>query len=158
MFSGNKACISTVVFYWEFLSAFRNVLSTPEALCGVRPHPCSFTLETEAPKCLVRVLKPAVSQQGRAWPPPSAAHPLLCVMLSQCHCHLSTCRNVSVLSSTLKHGIPSYTTGVSLELSPFPEDIYQHTYKEQASHRDFYKRKGSWYLLIQKIIKCIYYT
>lgn len=111
----------------------------PEALCEVRPHLCSVTLETEALKYPVQVLKPAGAQQSRAWLPPGAAHPPLCVTLSQHHCHLSVCRNVSVLSSTLKYGKPSYTTVLSVELVPFPEDLYQYIYKEQTSNRNFYK-------------------
>lgn len=75
MFSGNKACLSTVFFFWEFQSAFRNVLGTPEALCEVRPRLRSFALETEALKCPVQDLKPTGSQQGQAWPPPGAARP-----------------------------------------------------------------------------------
>lgn len=102
MFSGNKTCISTVLFYQQFQRPFRNFLSTPEALWEARLQLCSFTLETEAPVCPGQVLKAAGSQQGWTWTPPGVAHPLSHVMLSQHHCHL-TCRSVSLLSPTFKH-------------------------------------------------------
>lgn len=131
MLSGNKACIFTVLFHKEFQRPFRNFLSTPEALWEARPQLCSFTLETEAPVCPGQVLKAAGSQQGWAWTPPGVAHPLFHVMLSQHHCHL-TCRNVSLLSPTLKHTKPSPTTGRNLDLLLFPEDLHKHTYTEQV--------------------------
>lgn len=48
-------------------------------------------------------------------------------------------------------------TGLSDELVPFPDDLYQQTHKEQTNNGDDYKRKGSGYLLIAKIIMSVYY-
>lgn len=117
MFSGNKAHVSTVFFFREFQSAFRNLLGAPEALRG----------ETTSVQLRVGDRSPEMSSSGSKTYRLSAGPGLVssrssssfrCVTLSQRHCHLSTRRNVSVLSSTLKHGIPPCTTGVSVNYCP----------------------------------------
>lgn len=82
----------------------------------------------DSPKTTVPALKPAGSAQGLDQAFQGAA--LVCAMPCQHHCHLSACRNVSVLSSTLKHGIPFHKIWISVLLLPFTEDLYQNTYKK----------------------------
>lgn len=153
MFSHNKAWIFTVLFLLGVSKTFQKSSQRPEALWEVRPQLCNITLETEAPACPGQVLKAAGSQQSWAWAAPGVAHPLFHVMLSQHHCHL-TCRNVSLLSPTLKTRDTAFYNKKNVDLLPFPEDrkTNPHTYTKQISIRDLLKRKGSWYLLMTKIM------